>query len=181
MSMPTGSDPNYPQGGAPQGQPGWSAPQQPNPGYQPAPSYSPASSYTGAPAGYAGPVTERPQPVLVAAILGFVVALFALIGAFGFFALSALVGLFALFAVLYLALAAVNIWGGVQALTGKGSQVLKIAGIATAALALIGFILALTQGSFSFFSLLVVAAGAGIYFMLNQPASQQYFAARGTR
>ena len=39
MSSPTpGSDPNYPQGTAPQGQPGWGAPQQPPPGYTPAPS-----------------------------------------------------------------------------------------------------------------------------------------------
>ena len=36
MSSPTpGSDPNYPQGGAPQGQPGWGAPQPPGQGYTP--------------------------------------------------------------------------------------------------------------------------------------------------
>ena len=60
MSSPTpGSDPNYPQGGAPQGQPGWGAPQQPAPGYTPAPSYS------AAPAGY-GAAGQRPGMVTAA-------------------------------------------------------------------------------------------------------------------
>ncbi|NYJ04355.1 hypothetical protein [Petropleomorpha daqingensis] len=175
MTTPTpGSDPNYPQGGAPQGQPGWGAPQQPQ-GYQPAPSYS------GGPAGYGAPASARPPQVLVAAILGFVVALFALLAALGLFALSTLLGILALFGVLYLALAAVNIWGGVVAIMGNGSSVLKGAGIATAVLALIGLILALTQGSFSFLSLLLVAAGVAIFFLLNQPASQQFFASRGKK
>jgi uncharacterized membrane protein YhaH (DUF805 family) len=43
MTSPTGSDQNYPQGGAPGGQPGWGTPA---PG-----GYSPAPSYAGAPAG----------------------------------------------------------------------------------------------------------------------------------
>jgi uncharacterized membrane protein YhaH (DUF805 family) len=45
MTYPTGSDQNYPQGGAPGGQPGWGAPTPA--GYSPAP----AASYAGAPAG----------------------------------------------------------------------------------------------------------------------------------
>jgi uncharacterized membrane protein YhaH (DUF805 family) len=45
MSSPSsGSDPNYPQGGASQGQPGWGAPQPP--GYPP-PSYGAAPAYSG--------------------------------------------------------------------------------------------------------------------------------------
>jgi hypothetical protein len=175
MTTPTpGSDPNYPQGGAPQGQPGWGAPQPPQ-GYQPAPSYQ------GAPAGYGASAGARPPQVLTAAILGFVVALFALIGALGFFALSALFGLFALFGILYLAIAGLNIWGGIVAIQGNGSTVLKIGGLVTAGLALLGLILALTQSSFSFWSILLIAAGVAIFVLLNQPASQQFFAARGKK
>jgi uncharacterized membrane protein YhaH (DUF805 family) len=45
MSSPSsGSDPNYPQGGAPQGQPGWGAPQQPD---HPPQSYGAAPTYSG--------------------------------------------------------------------------------------------------------------------------------------
>jgi hypothetical protein len=186
MSSPSGSEPNFVQGGAPQGQSGWGSPppppgygQQPPQGYgQPVQGYgAPAPGY-GAPAGAPG---QRPQQVLSAAILGFVVAFFALIGALGLFALSTIFALFALFGVLYLAIAAVNIWGGVQAMTGKGSTVLKIGGLVTAGLAALGLILSLTQGEFSFWSILLIAAGVGIWFLLNQPVSQQYFAARGTR
>jgi hypothetical protein len=117
----------------------------------------------------------------VAAILGFVVAFFALFGALALFALSTIFGLFALFGVLYLALAAVNIWGGVMAIQGKGSTILKIAGLVTAGLALLSLILTLTQGSFDFWSLLLIAAGVGIFVLLNQPASQQWFASRGAK
>ena len=49
MSSPTGSDPDYPRGGAPQGQSGWGTPGHPAPGYAPAPSYAGA-----APAGKMG-------------------------------------------------------------------------------------------------------------------------------
>ncbi|MGY1620408.1 hypothetical protein ACI797_27020 [Geodermatophilus sp. SYSU D00691] len=174
MTTPTpGSDPNYPQGGAPQGQPGWGAPQQG--GYQPAPNYA------GGPAGYGAPAGARPSQVTTAAVLGFVIAALALIGALGFFALSTLLGIFALFGILYLGLAALNIVGGVQAIQGKGSTLLKIGGLVTAGLALLGLILALTQGTFDFWSVLLIAAGVAIFFLLNQPASQQFFASRGGR
>jgi len=109
------------------------------------------------------------------------VALFALIGALGFFALSTVLGIFVLFAVLYLALAAVNVWGGIQAMQGKGSTILKIGGAVTAGLALLGLILTLTQGTFDFSSLVAVAIGVAIFLLLSQPASRQYFAARGAR
>jgi hypothetical protein len=193
------SRPRLLRGGAPQGQPGWDAPQQePYPqqqSYPPPqqqqpyaqqqpyqqPGYQPAPSYSGGPTGYGAPSGQRPQPVLIAAILGFVVAAFMLIGALGLFALSTLLGIFALFAVLYLVLAALNIWGGIQALSGKNSNILKIAGLITAGLSLLGIIVSLTQGSFSIWSLLSVAAGLGIFMLLNQPVSQQWFAAHGTR
>jgi hypothetical protein len=178
MSSPTGSDQNYPQGGAPQGaQPGWNQPQQQPPaGYSP-PGYDPAPSYAGGPA--AG--SARPPQVTAAAVLGFVVGALALLGALAFFALASLFGLLVLFGVLYLALAAANIWGGVQALQGKGSTILKIAGLVTAGLALLGFVLALIQTGFDFWSLLMAVAGGAIFFLLNQPVSQQWFASRGTK
>jgi hypothetical protein len=186
MSTPTpGSDPNYPQGDAPQGEPGWGAPEPqgqqgwgaPQPqGYSPAPSYGAAPT-----AGYGAAAGARPPQVLTAAVLGFVVALFALLGALAFFALSSLLGIFVIFAILYLALAAVNIWGGIVAIQGTNSTILKIAGLATAGLAVLGLIVALTQSSFSFWSILLIAAGVGIFLLLNQPVSKQFFAAHGGR
>jgi hypothetical protein len=175
---------NYPQGGAPQGQPGWGTPQGPPPGYpqqgQPLQGYGgPAPTYSGAPAGYGG--AARPPQVLVAAVLGFVVGFFALIGALGLFALASLFGLFALFGILYLALAALNIWGGVVALQGKGSTILKIAGAATAGLALLGLIVTIVESGFDPWSLIMIAAGVTIVVLLSQPASQQWFASRGTK
>src|SRR3712207_654498 len=94
MSSPTpGSDPNYPQGGAPQGQSGWGTPQQPQ-GYGPPQGYgapqgygSPQSGYgspqggygspqgygaPGAPQGY-GAASQRPTQVTAAAIIGIVI------------------------------------------------------------------------------------------------------------
>ena len=73
----------------------------------------------------------------------------------------------------------VNIRGGIVAIRGKGSGILTIAGLVTAGLALLGLILALTQGSFDFSSLLLVAAG--IFVLLNQPVAQQWFTPRGAR
>ena len=186
MSSPTfGSDQprpdqNYPQGSPPPpppAQPGWAAPPPP-PAQQ---GYGAPAGYGAPPAGYGAPTGQRPPQVLVAAILGFVGAFFALLGSLALFALASLFGLLAVFGVLYLALAAVNIWGGIVALQGKNSVILKIAGLVTAGLALLGLILALTQDSFDFSSLLLIAAGAGIFVLLNQPVSQQWFASRGAR
>jgi hypothetical protein len=183
MSSPTGPEQNHPQGGAPQGQPGFGAPPPPPAGYNPSgyagPSYDPAPSYGGQP-GY-GAGADRPPQVLAAAIMGFVVGALALLGGLGFFALASIFALFAVFGILYLALAGLNIWGGVLALQGKGSTILKIAGLITAGLAILGWIFALTQTGFDFWSLLMAAVGIGIFVLLNQPVSQQWFASRGTR
>ncbi|MFW3169440.1 hypothetical protein [Geodermatophilus sp. CPCC 206100] len=174
MSGPSGPEHHSAQGGGPEDQPGWGAP-------PPPPGYAPAPNWSDAPAGYGAPAGQRPPQVLTAAVLGFVVAFFALIGALGLFALATIFALFAIFGVLYLAIAVMNIWGGVQALSGRGSTVLKTGGLVTAGLALLGLITSLTQGEFSSWSIVLIAAGVGIFFLLNQPASQQYFAARGAR
>ena len=198
MSSPTfgsdqpGPDPSYPQGSPPPpppGQPGWGAAPPPPAGQgygAPQQGYGAPAGYGspaghGAPTGYGAAAGQRPPQVLAAAILGFVVAFFALLGSLALFALASLFGLLAVFGVLYLALAAVNIWGGIVAIQGKGSGILKIAGLVTAGLALLGLVLALTQGSFDFSSLLLIAAGVGIFVLLNQPVSQQWFASRGAR
>ena len=176
MSSPTvGPEPNFTQGGAPEGQAGWSASPPPTPqGYGPAPTYG------NAPAGFGGAAAVgRPPQVLAAAILGFVVALFLLWAALAFLAFSTL-GLFAglavVFGIIFLALAAVNVWGGVLAIQGKGSMVLLVAGAITAIFSLIGMI-----GSFSFADLVAFVIGAATVYLLLQPASKQYFAARGKR
>ena len=191
MSSPTfgsdqpGPDQSHLQGSPPPpppGQPGWGAAPPPptQQGYGAPAGYGSPAGF-GAPAGYGAATGQRPPQVLVAAILGFVVAFFALLGSLALFALASLFGLLAVFGVLYLALAAVNIWGGIVALQGKNSTILKIAGLVTAGLALLGLLLALTQGSFDFSSLLLIAAGVGIFVLLNQPVSQQWFASRGAR
>ena len=196
MSSPTfgpdqpGPGQHHPQGSPPpppSEQPGWGAPPPPPQQGYGAPTGNGAPAGYGAPSGYGAPAGhgtatgQRPPQVLVAAVLGFVVAFFALLGSLALFALASLFGLLAVFGVLYLALAAANIWGGIVAIQGKNSTILKIAGLVTAGLALLGLVLALTQGSFDFSSLLLVAAGAGIFVLLNQPVSQQWFASRGAR
>jgi hypothetical protein len=180
MSSPTpGSDPNSPPP-TPEGQSSWGAPQQGQPqGYGQAQGYQPAPSYENSPSAYGAAAGARPPQVLTAAILGFVVALFLLLGSFVFFAAASIPGFFVFFAIVYLALAALNVWGGVVAIQGKNSTILKIAGLITAGLSLLGLIIYLSQGHFDVFSVLAIAVGLGIFFLLNQPASKQFFAARG--
>jgi hypothetical protein len=184
MSSPTvGPEPNYTPGGAPDGSAGWSAspPPPPPPSYgNPPPSYGdPAPTYGSAPAGFGEAAAGRPPQVLVAAILGFVVALFLLWAALAFLAFSTLgvfAGLAIIFGIVFLALAAVNVWGGVLAIQGKGSVMLLVAGGITALFSLISLI-----GNFTFESLLALLIGAATVFLLLQPQSKQYFAARGKR
>ncbi|MGY1824176.1 hypothetical protein [Geodermatophilus sp. SYSU D00079] len=120
--------------------------------------------------------------MLLAAVLGFVVAFFLLIGALVLFAASSLFGaLSAVFGVLYLALTALNVVGGVQAVQGRGSTLLKIAGGITAGLGVLSLVTYLVQGSFDFSTLVSILIGAAIVFLLVQPASRAWFAARGTK
>jgi uncharacterized membrane protein YhaH (DUF805 family) len=63
MTNPTSSDPTFPQGGVPQGQPGGGTPPPPPAGYA-TPGYAPASAYAGAaPAGQLG-MAEAVRSVL---------------------------------------------------------------------------------------------------------------------
>jgi hypothetical protein len=174
MSMPTGSDPNYPQGGAPQGQPGWSAPQQPTPGYQPAPTYS------GAPAGYGAAAGQRPGMVTAAAIIGIVTGALGVLGLFAvavLFAFSAILGLLSLLAV---AAAVVTLVGGIQAIQGKSPRLLLLGSYAAIGVQLLQFIWAMVSGyGFLFFGFLGLILPAVIVFLLMNAQSKQYYASKG--
>ncbi|MGY1643206.1 hypothetical protein ACI782_19035 [Geodermatophilus sp. SYSU D00703] len=127
------------------------------------------------------PAGRRPPQVLAAALVAFLVAFYLLMNALVLLAAVRILGLIGLvFGLVYLAVAAVDLGGGVAALTGRSGTVLRIAGLLTAGLAALGLVLTLVQGAFSLWLVLLVAAGAGIFFLLNQPASRQYFADRGT-
>ena len=170
MSTPTpGSDPNYPQGATPQGQPGWGAPQQP--GYSPAPSY---------PAGPPAGAGQRPGQVSAAAIVGIVIGALGVLGVFAvglYFAFSAVLGLLSLLAV---AAAAVTLVGGIQAIQGKSPRLLMLGSYASIAVQLLTFLWALISGyGFIFFGFLGLILPGVIVFLLMQPQSKQYYASRG--
>jgi hypothetical protein len=199
MSTPT-PGPDFSKGGAPQGQPGWDAPQQqpyqqpgyPQPGQQPGhqqpgyqqPGYQPAPSYSGGPAGYGAPTGQRPGPVRTAAIIGIVWGglgtLFGLLGliAIGLiFSYSALLGLFVL---LGLAASIAMLVAGIQTLQGKSPKLLLYLSYASIAIQLLSLIFSLASGyGFSFSSLLGFIVPIVIVAMLRQPVSKQYYAARG--
>ncbi|MBA3339094.1 MAG: hypothetical protein H0T54_04985 [Geodermatophilaceae bacterium] len=112
-------------------------------------------------------------------MLGFIAALFTLLATFGFFALSALSGLFVLFALLYLAITAGLIAGGVMALTGKSRQILFITAAVATGLQVVGIIITLANGEgFSALSLIGLLLTGAIVFLLMQPQSKQFFASR---
>jgi len=189
MSSPTGSDPNYPQGGAPQGQPGWGAPENPaqgyggqTPGYNPAPQqgYNPAPSYSGAPAGYGGAAGQRPGTVTAAAIiaivwggLGTLVLLFAMAVAFAVLPLLGLVVLLALLVSIALLV------GGIFALQGKNAKLLLYICYAAIVINIIELIISITQGSSAFSGILGFIIPGVIIALLWQQQSKQWFASRG--
>jgi hypothetical protein len=170
MSTPTpGSDPNYPQGAAPQGQPGWGAPQQP--GYSPAPSYS-----AGPPAG-AG---QRPGMVTAAGVIGIVWGalglLFGLLALAVVFAIGALLGLLVLVSVV---LSAALLWAGIQVIQGKSPRLLLLISYVAIAINIITMIIGIIQGASIFSYLLGFVVPGVIVFLLLNPQSKQYYASRG--
>jgi hypothetical protein len=178
MSSPTpGSDPNYPQGGAPEGQQGWGAP--------PPPQQYPAPGYPAAPQGYGAPVAgQRPSTVSAAAITGIVWGgLGTLFGLLALFALSTIFsysGVLGIFVILGLAASVALLIGGIQALQGKSPKLLLYLSYASIAIQLISLIVSIASGyGFAFGSLLGFIVPIVIVAMLMQPASKQYYAARG--
>ena len=185
MSSPTGPDQNYPQGGAPQGQPGWSAPQQPPPGYnpapqQPAPGYGPAPQYSGAPAGYGGPGGQRPGMVTAAGVIGIVWGalglLFGLLGLSIAFAVGSIYGLLFLVSVV---VAAGLLWAGIQVIQGKSPRLLLLISYVAIAINLLTMIWAITQGATIFTGLLGFVLPGIVVFLLLNAQSKQYYSARG--
>jgi hypothetical protein len=173
MTTPTpGSDPNYPQGGAPQGQPGWgAAPQQP--GYNPAPQYS------GAPAGYGG--GARPGMVTAAAIVaivwGALGALFGLLALSLAFLIGAFYGLILLISV---ALSVALLVGGIFVLQGKNPKLLLMISYVAIGVSLLSLIIGVIQsGGNAFSGILGIVVPGVIVALMLQPQSKQYFAARG--
>ncbi|MGZ4506949.1 MAG: hypothetical protein ACXVX8_13625 [Blastococcus sp.] len=174
MSSPTGPEQNYPQGGAPEGQPSWGAPEQPTQGYTPAPSYS------GAPAGYGAPTAQRPGMVTAAAVIGIVIGALGVLGLFAiglYFAFNVVLGLLSLLSVVA---AVVTLVGGIQAIQGKSPRLLVLGSYASVGVQLLTFIWALVSGyGFVFLGLLGLILPGLIVFLLMQPQSKQYYASRG--
>jgi hypothetical protein len=176
MSSPTpGSDPNYPQGGAPQGEPAWGAPQS-----QPAAQgYNPAPSYSAAPAGY-GPTAQRPGMVTAAGVIGIVWGalglLFGLLALAIVFALSALLGLLVILSV---ALSAALLWAGIQVIQNKSPRLLLLISYVAIGINILTMIIGIAQGASIFSYLLGFVIPGVIVFLLLNPQSKQYYAARG--
>ena len=176
MSSPTpGSDQNYPQGGAPQGQP-WGAPQTPPPaqGYG-----APAPGWSGPPAGYGA--AQRPGQVTAAAVIGIVIgglgALFGLVGLSLVFAFSAILGLLSLVS---LAIAVVVLVGGIQVLMGKSPKLLLLGSYASLAITVVFMLWSVISGyGFVGSNLVSLILPGLIVFFLMQPQAKQYFASRG--
>ena len=174
MSSPTpGSDPNYPQGGAPQGQPGWGAPQAPGQGHTPAPSYS------APPAGY-GPTGQRPGMVTAAGVIGIVWGalglLFGLLALAVVFAIGALLGLLVLVSV---ALSAALLWAGIQVIQNKSPRLLLLISYVAIGINILTMIIGIAQGASIFSYLLGFVIPGVIVFLLLNPQSKQYYASRG--
>jgi hypothetical protein len=170
MSSPTGSDAEYPNTGAPQGQPGWGPPQQPAPGYTPAPAYS-----AGPPAG-AG---QRPGMVSAAGVIGIVWGalglLFGLLALAVLFAFGAVLGLLALVGV---AVSAALLWSGIQVIQGRSPRLLLLISYVSIGLNVLIVIVEVAQGASILSGLFGFVLPGVIVFLLLNAQSKQYYASR---
>ena len=181
MSSPTsGSDPNYPQGNPPQGQPGWSAPQGPPQGYGSAPQGygGPAPAYSGAPDAGTG---QRPGMVTAAGIIGIVWGalglLFGLLGlTVAFTLLGAVYGLLLLISVV---VSGALLWAGIKVMQGKSPRLLLLISYVAIGINLLTMIWALTQGASIVSGLLGFILPGVVVFLLLNPVSKQWYASRG--
>jgi hypothetical protein len=195
MSSPTpGSDPNHPQGSAPQGQPAWNAPQGPPPqGYSdpqqgygtPPQGYGAPQQGYGAPAqGYGGPDTgsgQKPGMVTAAGIIAIVWGALGLL--FGLlllslaFAVGAFYGLILLVSVV---VSAALLYSGIQVIQGKSPRLLLLMSYAAIGVNLLSMIIGLAMGEGNIFSGLLgfVIPGIVVFLLLNAQ-SKQYYASRG--
>jgi hypothetical protein len=177
MSGPTpGSDPNHPYEGGPQGQPGWDAPPPPAQGYG-----GPAPSWSGSPDGY-GP--RRPGQVTAAAVIGIVIGglstliYLVALGTLGtYFAFDAFLGILVL---LSLAVGALVLVGGIQAVRGRSPRLLLLGSYGSIVVSLLYLVWAVASGwGLEFSSLLSFVLPVLIAYLLMQPQAKEYYASRG--
>jgi hypothetical protein len=172
MSSPTpGSDPDHPQGSAPQSQPGWNPP--PAQGYG-----GPAPSYSGSPAGYGG--AQRPQQATAAAIIGIVIGALGVLSIFSVGTLLSFDTVLGLLTLLAFAVAVVTLVGGIQAIQDKSPRLLLLGSYGSIVVQLLTLIWAMVSGyGFLFFGLLGFILPGVIVFLLMQPQAKQHYASRG--
>jgi len=165
------------------------------PGYgQPPPYGQPQYGYGG------GPPVKRPGGVMAAAVLGFILGAFAVLGAIlafvgGSFFLAAddagtgladaVSGIFIVLALLLLAIAVMMIWGSVLAVTGRSRVLLIVGASILAALGLIGFLGSLgntgTDTGGVVMQLVGLVMAILIIVLLSLGPAAQYFAAQRAR
>jgi hypothetical protein len=185
MSSPTsGSDPNYPQGNAPQGQPGWDAPQGPPPqGYGAAPQgYGSApQGYGSAPQGYGGPAPSYSGQADPAGIIGIVWGALGLL--FGLLALTVAFSLFGgfygLLILISVVLSGALLFAGIQVIQGKSPRLLLLISYVAIGVNVLTMIWAATQGAGIFSGLLGFVIPGIVVFLLLNAQSKQYYASRG--
>jgi hypothetical protein len=180
MSSPTpGSDPNLPQGGAPQGQPGWSAPPPPPTqgyGVQNPQGYGSAPAYSGGPAGPG----QRPGMVTAAGIIGIVWGGLGLL--FGLLALSlafAFGAVYGLLLLLSIAVSAALLWAGIQVIQDKSPRLLLLISYVAIGVNLLTTIWAVIEGASILSGLLGFVLPGIVVFLLLNPQSKQFYASRG--
>ncbi|TFV89681.1 hypothetical protein E4P40_08260 [Blastococcus sp. CT_GayMR20] len=180
MSSPTpGSDPNLPQGGAPQGQPGWSAPPPPPAqgyGVQSPQGYGSAPAYSGGPAAPG----QRPGMVTAAGIIGIVWGGLGLL--FGLLALSlafAFGAVYGLLLLLSIAVSAALLWAGIQVIQDKSPRLLLLISYVAIGVNLLTTIWAVIEGASILSGLLGFVLPGIVVFLLLNPQSKQFYASRG--
>jgi hypothetical protein len=181
MSSPTpGSDPNLPQGGAPQGQPGWSAPPPPPAqgyGVQSPQGYGSAPAYSGGPAAPG----QRPGMVTAAGIIGIVWGALGLL--FGLLALSVAFSLlgavYGILVLISIVLSGALLYAGIQVIQGKSPRLLLLLSYVSIGINLLVMIWGATQGASIFSSLLGFVVPGIIVFLLLNAQSKQYYASQG--
>jgi hypothetical protein len=120
--------------------------------------------------------------VTSAAVIAFVMATFEAIALVALLALASEAagsGIVIAIAVLNGVFAAIMVWGGVMALTGKNGQILGFAAIALIVVNVASTIYALSQGGHMFSGSLGIILPAVIISSLRQQRSRDYFAAKG--
>lgn len=188
-SSTSGPDPEQSRPVGPEDQPGWGAPPPPpptgGPGWgaapPPGPGYGAPGPWSAAAGGYGA--GQRPGQVTAAAIIGIVIggigSLFGLLGLFALgvlFEVSALLGLLFLLSV---GTSVVLLYGGIQAIQGRSPRLLLLGSYASIGVQLLYTVFAMSYGEPWFSGLLSFVLPILTVFLLMQPRSREYYAARG--